>query len=53
MRIERAIEVGNNDTSITKDYKEIGPITMVWRNILDEVLTFNLVQLGLVVIDDS
>lgn len=53
VRIERALGVGKHDTSIIEDHKAIGPITLVWRNIAEEVLMSKMGQLGQVVIDDS
>lgn len=53
MRIERAIGLGKHDISITEDHKAVGPITLVWRNIAENVLTSKLVQLDLVVIEDT
>lgn len=53
MRIEGAIRAGKHDTSITKNNKAIGPITLVRRKIAEEILTSKMMQLGFVVIDDS
>lgn len=53
VRIKRSIGAGKHDTSITEDHKAIGPITLVQRNIVEEVLMSKMVQLSLVVIDDS
>lgn len=50
--MEKAIGSGKHDTSITKDNKAIGPITLVHQGIMGNVLTSKLVQLGLLVIDD-
>lgn len=52
-RIEQAIGTRKYDTSITKDNKAIGPITLVRRKVVEETLTSKMVQLGFVVIDDS
>lgn len=52
VRVERAIGSGKNDTSITEENKSISPITLVQRNIAENVLTLKLVQLRLLVIDD-
>lgn len=38
VRIERAIGEGKYDTSIIEDHKAISLITLVWRNIMKEVL---------------
>lgn len=37
-RIEQAIGAGKHDTSITKDNKAIGPITLVRRKVVEETL---------------
>lgn len=50
--VERAIVIGKHDTSITEDHKAIGPITLIQKSIVENVLTSKLVQLSLVSIDD-
>lgn len=51
--VKRAIGTGKHNTSITEDNRAIGPITLIKKKAAEETLTSKMVQLGLMVIDDS